>query len=443
MSSVLIVDDDEALCRSVEVQLRAEGYEVRSAGSSGEGLRLLEEWTPDLVLLDLRLPDGSGIDTLRRLQQDRPALPVVVVTGLQEMEVTIEAMRAGAFDYLRKPFEINDVFLLLEKVKRLAHPDTSRVSVGAVSEIPFEIVGGDKRMVEVVKQIGLLSRSRVTVLIEGETGTGKELVARALHRASSPDQPFVGVNCSAVVTTLSESELFGHEKGSFTGADTRKIGKLESAGKGTVFFDEIGDMPSELQAKLLRALEERKFERVGGLESIPFEARVTAATNRSLEGLVNAGEFREDLYYRLAVSRIVLPPLRERRSDVPLLVRHLLERIGDHLHRRIDAIEEEAMAYLRSYEWPGNVRELENVLTRAVALSRGSVLSAEEVKSSLGAQPEGTSSPAEVRPLRQMEKEHIRRALDTTGWNITHTARLLEISPTTLRKKIRDYGLGS
>lgn len=441
MSCVLIVDDDDALCRSLEIQLESQGHETRSAGSSTEGMAILGQWRPDIVLLDLKLPDANGIDVLRELRKKRPDVPVVMITGQQDMEATIEAMQVGALDYVRKPFEIDDVLLLLEKAKRFAATESPRVLVGAVSETPFEIVGADRRIVEVVKQVGLLSRSRVAVLIEGETGTGKELVARALHHATDPGKPFVGVNCSAVVSTLSESELFGHEKGAFTGADSRKIGKLEFADEGTLFFDEIGDMPLELQAKILRTLQERKFERVGGLESIPFAARVVAATNRNPVTLVEKGEFRQDLYYRLAVSRIVLPPLRERRDDIPLLVGHLLDRIGDSLHRRVDAIEEEALHRLKAYDWPGNVRELENVLTRAVALSHRPVVSADDIDSSLGTTPQAGSRPPDVVSMKQVEKEHIQKALIVTGWNITRTAKLLEISPTTLRKKIRDYGL--
>ncbi len=297
----------------------------------------------------------------------------------------------------------------------------------------------DKKIVEVVKQIGLLSMSRVTVLVEGESGTGKELVARALHEAACSDKPFIAINCSAVVPTLLESELFGHEKGSFTGAESRKTGKLEYAKEGAIFFDEIGDMPLDLQAKVLRVVQEREFERVGGLESVPFRARVIAATNRNLEVLVKEGKFRQDLYYRLAVSRIVLPPLRERSGDIPLLVRHLIDRIGRKLHHRVEAVETEAMRRLQVYKWPGNIRELDNVLTRAIALARADVISADELEFSRGADP--TPAPTEVVPLKDAEKEHIKHALTANDWNITHTAKKLRISPTTLRKKITDFSL--
>ena len=452
MSSIFIIDDDRALCRSLQIQLEAQGHEAKVAHTASDGLAALAEWTPDLLLLDLKLPDRSGLDVLHRLQEEHHASPVVMITGQQDMKATIEAMRSGAFDYVRKPFELDDVFLAIEKVERfkairdqkqsrvLLEPDSDDGDFGR-TQGPYEIVGADKEIVEVVKQIGLLSMSRVTVLIEGESGTGKELVARALHESTTPGKPFVAINCSALVPTLAESELFGHEKGAFTGADARKIGKLEFADEGTVFFDEIGDMSLDIQAKILRVIQEQVFERVGGLEGIPFKARVIAATNLDLEAMIGEGRFRQDLFYRLAVSRIALPPLSRRRRDIPLLVRHLMARIGRRLHRRIEAIEEEAMRRLTSYDWPGNVRELENVLTRAVALARGAVLTADELEFSLGTAKSKAPAVSEIVSLEQAEKEHIEKALLASDWNITRTAKLLRISPTTLRKKIADYDL--
>ncbi len=444
MSSILIIDDDKALCRSLEIQLKTQGHEVRYANTASDGLAALTEWTPDLILLDLKLPDLSGIEVLHQLQETHPELLIAMITGHQDMKATIEAMRSGAFDYLRKPFEIDDVLLVLEKAERFKAVRESRVStvtMEPVSDTPYEIIGADKKIVEVIKQIGLLSRSSVTVLIEGETGTGKELVARNLHASTSPGNPFVAINCSGVVPTLLESELFGHEKGAFTGAGTRKVGKLEFADEGTAFFDEIGDMPLDLQAKILRVLQEREFERVGGLESIPFVARAIAATNHDLEALIKDGKFRQDLYYRISVSRITLPPLRDRRGDIPLLIQHLMNRICHKLHRQVLAIEEEAMRRLQSYDWPGNIRELENVLTRAVALARDTVLSVDDLEFSLGTGRDKAPSATEIVPLERAEKEHVEKALIATGWNITRTARILQISPTTLRKKIADYDL--
>jgi len=444
MTSILIIDDDHALCRSLQVQLELQGHKVSLAHCGADGLAAFGGRALDLVLLDLKLPDTNGIEVLRALQEKNPDVPVVMITGQQDTNATIEAMRCGAFDYLRKPFDIDSVLLVIEKVQRLkarSGRDGAEVKVEASSDAANEIIGSDRKIVEVVKQIGLLSRSRVTVLIEGESGTGKELVARILHEAGSPGKPFVAINCSAVVPTLLESELFGHEKGAFTGAVDRKLGKLEYADEGTLFFDEIGDMPLDLQSKILRVLQEREFERVGGLEAIPFKARAIAATHRDLNALVSENRFRQDLYYRLAVSQIVVPPLRERRGDIRPLVVYLVSRIACRLHRQIDAIETQAMQRLEAYDWPGNVRELENVLTRAIALARGTTLAVDDLEFSIGPRGAEAPAPSAIVPLQQVEKEHVRRALISTGWNITQTAKLLEISPTTLRKKIADYDL--
>ncbi|MBN1900210.1 sigma-54-dependent Fis family transcriptional regulator [Candidatus Sumerlaeota bacterium] len=444
MTKILIVDDDINLCRTMQIQLEAVGHAVKYAPTGGEGLSLAAEFEPNLAFLDLRLPDQDGMDCLKQFQNARPDLPVVIITGHQDTRSTIEAMRLGAFDYLRKPFDMDDLYLLLEKIKRFTERRATQplpVSSSPFSDHSYEIVGKHKSILEVIKQIGLLSRSRVNVLIEGESGTGKELVARALHENACPDKPFVAINCSAVVATLLESELFGHERGAFTGADTKKMGKLEFAGDGAVFFDEIGDMPFDLQAKLLRVIEERAFERVGGLQTIQFRARVISATNQNLEELVEREKFRDDLFYRLSVFRIKLPPLRERKEDIPLIVNYLLERICHRIHRRIDAIEKEALEVLESYDWPGNIRELDNVLTRAVALSRQAVLQREDLERTIIPARIHKEEEFKLKTLDEMEKEYLEKALNFTGWNITQTSRRLNISPTTLRKKIADYGL--
>jgi two-component system response regulator AtoC len=445
MSRILVIDDDKALCRSLEIQLHEEGHEVAWSNTAEEGLAQARAAEPEMIFLDLTLPDRDGLEVLKDLRQSVPQVPVAMITGRQDMGATIEAMRLGAFDYLRKPFALEDLVLLLEKasVRRERRAESGATAAEVAEEHPpYELVGADRAMVEVVKQIGLLSQTEVTVLVTGESGTGKELVARALHEASAPGKPFVAMNCSAVAPTLFESELFGHEKGAFTGAHARRAGKLEQAADGTLFLDEVGDMPLEQQAKLLRVLQEQEFERVGGTQKLALGARVVAATNQDLESQVEAGGFREDLYYRLCVSPIRVPPLRERREDVPLLARHLLARIVKALHRKVEGIDEPAMKRLKEYDWPGNVRELENVLTRAVALSQDRVLRTADFDFSFGRR-EAPTREEEVLPLAEAEKRHVEAALTACGWNITHTARALEISPTTLRKKINDYELKS
>ncbi|MCD4653608.1 sigma-54 dependent transcriptional regulator [bacterium] len=442
MSSILIIDDDSALCRSLEIQLKLLEHVVKCANTSTEGIRISNNWNPDLILLDLNLPDSNGLDTLKNILKQQPDQPIAMITGQQDMTATIEAMRTGALDYIRKPFQIEDVTLLLEKIKRFKRV-SSTIAIQPVSQRinSDEIIGKDKKITDVIKQIGLLSRSQINILIHGESGTGKELVARILHKTSSPDTPFVAINCSAIVPTLFESELFGHEKGAFTGADSRKIGKLEYAGNGTVFLDEIGDMPFDFQAKILRVLQERQFERVGGNQSISFNARIIAASHHFLEDMVAKGKFRQDLFYRLAVSRLTLPPLNERKMDIPVLVHHLIQKISRKLHHKFDLIESKVLERLKQYYWSGNIREFENVLTRAIALTQKSILTDEDISFTIGAVRPENSPSKQIQTLKENEKLHILSVLNSTEWNITHTSKILDISPTTLRKKIQDYRL--
>ncbi|MBX7255541.1 MAG: sigma-54 dependent transcriptional regulator [Candidatus Hydrogenedentes bacterium] len=442
---VLVIDDDQALCRSLQIHLERQGHAVDCVYTASDGLTRLQLDAPDLVFVDLKLPDKSGLEVLRHLHEQSFSGLAVMITGTQDMKATIEAVRLGAFDYIRKPLDLDAVLLTVEKVgQQLRTASRKAVSEISSDDSPrHEIIGAHPGVIEVIKQIGVMSAASIPVLILGETGTGKELVARALHEAGCPRQPFVALNCSSVVPTLMESELFGHAKGAFTGADSDKAGRLELAGDGIIFFDEIGDMALDLQAKLLRALQERAFERVGSVKSIPLRARIVAATHRDVELMVNAGTFREDLYYRLAVATIRVPPLRERRSDIPQLAEHALARIGRELHIAVSGIEDKAIHRLQAYDWPGNIRELQNVLTRAMLLTRGGIITEDSVAASIGRGPTSKSPNFVMKTLRDAERDHVEAALYATGWNITHTATMLDISPTTLRKKIADYGLVS
>ena len=444
MSRILVVDDDAAIRRTLELQLGAHGHDVRACATAAEAAERAGKWDPAVALVDLRLPDGDGLSVMREISGCVPTCAVVIITGTQDMQATIEAIRQGAFDYLRKPLSIDDVLLVIEKATVRGpgvEPPQAVVTLSDRDLPAREIVGKDRGILEVIKQVGLLSENRITVLIVGETGTGKELVARAIHEAGSPGKPFLPLNCSTIVPTLLESELFGHEKDAFTGAHAQKKGMLELAADGTVFFDEIGDMPIDLQAKLLRALQEREFYRVGGVEPVSFGARVLAATRQDLAALIAEGRFREDLYYRLSVATISVPPLRERRGDIPLLVEHLLGKINRELGKAVHRAPESLLAQFQDHDWPGNVRELENVLTRAVAMSRGDVLDTEGMQFPPSPPKPEAASETEIKTLQEMERDHIQMALDRTDWNITQTARRLGISPPTLRKKIRDYGL--
>ena len=441
---ISVIDDDRALCRSLQIHLQRLGHDVQLFYTGTEGLCHLNEGNCELAFIDLDLPDTTGLDILRDFENVDGNTLTVMITAVQDSKSTIDAVRLGVFDYIRKPLDLNAVMLTVEKAARQqsnasrAYPEPMGA---AVEQRPYEIIGAHPRIIEVLKQVALVADSHVPVLIQGETGTGKELVARALHNTCSPGTPFVAVNCSAVVATLLESELFGHTKGAFTGADSSTTGKLEAAGNGTIFFDEIGDMSYDLQAKLLRVLQEKEFERVGSTKPVAFHARVIAATHRDLRAMVAKEGFREDLYYRLAVSTIRVPSLRDRRSDIPVLAQSILERIAQELHNDIRGIDDEALQCFMAYDWPGNIRELSNVLTRAILLARMPVLNKEVVLASMGQNPPLSVFSDSIKPLRDAERDYVYKALLSTSWNIKRTAALLEVSRVTLRKKIEDYGL--
>jgi len=374
--SVLVVDDDAQIRALLSDLLKGNGYAAREAKTGAEAIAAVEKQRPDLVMMDIKLPDQDGLDVLKSLKKERPELEVIVMTAFGGSSSAIKAMEQGAYDYVTKPFEIDDLLAALKRV--FEHADMSsevatlRLELGKSAAERERIVGSSKPMLEVYKLIGKVAGSDATVLITGESGTGKELVAEALHRASKRNpHPLVKVSCAALPESLLEAELFGHEKGSFTGAMTMRKGRFEAANKGTIFLDEIGEMTLGTQTKLLRILQEREFERIGSNLPIKVDLRVIAATNRELAEEVEAGRFREDLYYRLNVIHIHMPPLRDRLDDVPLLVEHFLAKFRFKPDAIPTTISEEAMARLGEHDWPGNVRELENAIERAVVLSRG------------------------------------------------------------------------
>ena len=440
---ILVIDDDESICRALQITLTEAGHKVTTADNGSGGLEAFQRDLPQIVFVDLQLPDISGLDVLRGLAEFDPAPLMVMITGRQDTKATIEAIRLGAFDYIRKPIDLDAIILSLEKAAQLiTRPPREKIRIlGATEDAEAEIVGAHPKIVSVLKQIGQVSKSKIPVLIEGESGTGKELVSRALHDASSPGKPFVAVNCAAIVPSLLESELFGHVKGAFTGADSDRTGRFEAAEDGTIFLDEISEMPRDVQVKLLRVLQEKEFEKVGDVRPMQLRARVVAATNKDLRSEVSKKRFREDLYHRLAVSVIHVPPLRERKSDIPLLAEHLLATISKGLDRQVSGIETRALDRLQNYDWPGNVRELRNTLTRAVVLSRDDVLSYDVVLESM----ELLTSPSGYAPtigtLREAEKRHVELALQYTKWNKAQAAAILGITRVTLRKKIDDYEL--
>jgi two-component system, NtrC family, response regulator AtoC len=445
---ILIADDSDAIRDVLREALVDEGYDVSEAVSGDEVLAEFngnEAPKPDLVLMDIRMPGKDGLEVLRTLRLSRDAeLPIIVMTAFGSASTAIEAMKLGAFDYIAKPFELEEVTVTVERFFERQDLSDRVVRLIAESNRDEILIGDSPVMQDVYKTVGRVARSDATVLVSGETGTGKELVATVLHRNSTYSAgPLIKVNCAALPETLLESELFGHEKGAFTGAVAQRKGRFELANKGTIFLDEVGEMTLSTQKKLLRVLQEREFERVGGTNSIKVDTRVVAATNKDLPREIDAGNFREDLYYRLNVIAIELPPLRERRSDIPLLVEHFLDK---HRYGRGSAparISQEAMSRLLAHDWPGNVRELENTIERAVIMARGGVIAADHVTfpgqetrrpvDVTQAIADGTSLGAF---LKDMESRYLREALRQAGDNQTVAAGLIGIDPEELRRRI-------
>ncbi len=448
MPNILVVEDDPLVSKTLVSHLKKKGFEVRLAESGEEGLELFKEFRPELVMLDVKLPDVNGLDLLKQIKNEDSKVLVIVMTAFDDMKTTVEAIKSGAFEYLVKPLDYLELDLTIEKAlqMRALEEKVSYLIEEKKKEYQIDnIIGRSPQMREVFKMIGSVANTRTNVLIQGESGTGKELVAKAIHY-NSPfrDEPFIVINCSAISDTLLESELFGHVKGAFTDAVTETRGKFEIAGKGTLFLDEIGDISFNLQSKLLRVIETRDFMKVGGEKILKTEARIIAATNRDLKEMVAQGKFREDLYYRLKVVEIFLPPLRERKEDIPDLVAYLLEKINRELKKNVRKVPPEVMEYLINQPWKGNVRELENALTRAVILAKGDVILKEHLPFEPPSEkpaPEKSLIPRELVPLWEVEKRYIQYVLEVTRGSKTKACQILEISRPTLDKKIKDYDL--
>jgi DNA-binding NtrC family response regulator len=468
MAHLLLIDDDpDLLSDQVGHVFPAPAHRVEIAHTGAEGLERVAATCPDVILLDLRLPDQSGLDVLTQLRRIDARIPVVLVTVVRSAESAIEAMRQGAYDYLLKPLDLqklNRVISEALKVARLMREPAVVAGTPPDEELPGEaIIGSCPGMQEAYKAIGRVADQTFPVLITGESGTGKDLVARAIYQhGPRAKAPFLALNCAAIPENLLESELFGHEKGSFTGADRRRIGKFEQCSGGTLFLDEIGDMPPATQAKMLRVLQEQAFERVGGNETIRTDVRLIAATHRDLKAWSEEAKFRPDLYYRLGVFTIHLPPLRERGDDLPLLIRHFLRRFGRELGRDVREAAPEALQRLRAYPWPGNIRELQSVLKQALLQASGNVLLPAFLPQSLGGPVPSPAAPSgkepgveeflvrlrlgpEVRDLyaeahRHLDRLLLPRVLEHTAGSQHQAARLLGIARQTLRLKLRDLG---
>jgi nitrogen regulation protein NR(I) len=467
MSTILIIDDDDQLRTSFERLLKEEGYSVDSAPSGELGLNWIKSKIPDLVILDMRLPGMNGLETFKCINEVEPKLPVVIMTAFGTTETAIEATKMRAFDYILKPFDIPEMLSIIGQALEAGRFMRSPIHMNAAPDNASRevIVGRSKPMQDVYKGIGRVSPTDATVLIRGESGTGKELAARAIYQHSlRADKPFLVINCVAIPENLLESELFGYEKGAFTGASHRRVGKIEQASRGTVFLDEIGDMPSRIQAKILRLLQEKSIERLGGRDTIPVDVRIIAATNRNLEKALSEGRFREDLYYRLKVVTISLPPLRERSGDIPLLAEYFLARSASDLGMNNPGLTKEAISTLNDHSWPGNVREMGNTLQKALIFNRGAPVRPKDIAQAISGIEVDADKESETTEKALNKWIHaaltnegtdnlfescvdrfsatlISEALNLTGGNRSRAAKLLGLSRPTLHSKIEKFGL--
>ena len=452
MEKILIVEDKDSLAQMLKETLEFGGYEVVTASDGAEGIERVKDSNADVVITDMKLPKKNGLEVLKASKNENPLVPVIVMTAFGSVETAVNAMKLGAYDFITKPLDTDYLQLLIQRsVKNQRIVTENLLLKDMLSQragVP-DIIGKSPKMIEVAENIRKVSSTRTSVLLLGESGTGKELFARAVHDLSPrKDYPFVPINCAAIPRELLESELFGHEKGAFTGAGERKLGKLELADKGTVFLDEIGEMDISLQAKILRAIQEGEIDRVGGTNSVKIDIRIIAASNRDLEAAAADKTFREDLYYRLSVFPISLPPLRERKEDIPAMVEHFITKYSSEMNIAHKTISPEALDLLMSYTWKGNIRELENVIERALILCEGDMITKNELRlnpiassggQSMDSDLTGTLDEVAKAALKTAESRRIRKALDDTHGNKTKAAEKLKVSYKTLLTKIKDY----
>ncbi|MBU1612635.1 MAG: sigma-54 dependent transcriptional regulator [Proteobacteria bacterium] len=452
-ANILILDDEKNYLLVLQSVLEDDGYSVTALSNPEMGLAFLDDSEVDVVITDMKMPGLTGQDVLEYTKKNYPHVPVMIMTAFGSIESAVEAMRIGAFDYITKPFENEELLLSLKKAVSYAHTQQENRMLRAQIQQHFgedNIIGRGKAMQHVLSMVHRAGPSKSTVLITGESGTGKELISRAIHNASPrKDEPFISVNCAALNPGVLESELFGHEKGSFTGATAQRKGRFEQANKGTLFLDEIGEISQDTQVKLLRVLQERTLERVGGQDTVEVDIRVVAATNKDLKAEVEAGNFREDLYYRLNVVSIEMPPLRERREDIPLLAAFFLDKYAGENESKVKAFSGGAMDYVSSYEWPGNVRQLENVIERCVVMAVGETIQAEDLPPEIKDEESQFKSAVDLLPtkldlgstLEKIEAALVRRALVRCEFVQVKAAEMLDISKSLLQYKMKKYKL--
>ena len=449
--TILVIEDEAPQLRTLTGFLKKQGFVVIWATSGIAGLRMAREQSIDLALTDYKMPGKNGLEVLKEIKTINPEIAVILMTAHGTEEIAVQAMKEGALDYLTKPIDLDELEIVVRKALEQKQLISENRELRRQLEERYsfhEIISGSAEMEEVINTAGRAARGKTTVLIRGESGTGKELIARAIHYASPrKDAPFVTVNCAALSENLIESELFGHERGAFTGADRQRKGRFEQADGGTLFIDEVGDIPVSAQVKLLRALQEQQFERVGGNETIEVDVRIVAATNRNLEEMIQQGSFREDLFYRLNVICIPIPPLRKRKDDISLLISHFVDKYAKQSDKEIEGVSREAMDFLMKYDYPGNVRELENAIERAVVMVRGTLVATDDLPIHLRSiqseddpsyEADGRSLPG---TLENLERHLIADALAKTGGNQSKAAGILGISERNLRYRLKKYGI--
>jgi DNA-binding NtrC family response regulator len=454
--SVLVIEDEDVVRSALARRLEQQGYVVNATPTAAEGQKRLEEGTTDLVLLDYRLPDADGLKVLERIRREWPDVPVIMMTAFTNVETAIQAMRLGAHNYVSKPFTLDEMMVVVEKAleTRSLKSEVVRIRSQHAGEFGFEnIVSHSPSMLDIIQLLRHLSRSEArTILLQGESGTGKDLAAKVIHyNGPRAERPFMNITCTALPETLLESELFGHEKGAFTDARQLKQGLFEMADGGTIFLDEIGDMPVALQSKLLRFLEEKAFRRVGGTKDIHVDVCIIAATNRDIRALVDQGKFREDLFYRLNIFPVTLPPLRQRPEDIELLAGHFIQQYNREFRKEIAGVEPAALGVMKAYRWPGNVRELKNILERAMLLATTGRLTLADLPAEIKrpAVPAAAAAPKDTAivlgpngvDIRQVERHLVEQALERTGGNQVRAAALLKMSRDQLRYRLQKYGL--
>jgi DNA-binding NtrC family response regulator len=452
METILVVEDKDSMAEMLKETLESEGYKVISAINGTEGMKYLKGERIDLVLTDVKLPQKSGIDILKASKEENQLIPVIVMTAYGSIEIAVEAMKMGAFDFITKPFDTDHLLMLIKRALENQKLLTENILLKEEFRLKFgfpRIIGRSEKIADVAQMVQKVAPTKTTVLLLGESGTGKELFARAIHNLSNRQSyPFVPINCAAIPRDLLESELFGHEKGSYTGADAKKLGKFELADKGTIFLDEVGDMDLTIQSKLLRAIEEGEIERIGAGKTIKVDVRIVAASNKDIEKAVEDKKFREDLYYRLNVFPIKIPPLRERKDDIPLLVEYFINKYCLEIKTSLKSVSKEALNMLINYHWKGNVRELENAIERAIILCDGDIIAPEHfvlnkqsVFGSAKQSMDGTLEDVAKEALRTAETQRIVIALKETRGNKSKAAEILRVSYKTLLTKIKEYGI--